>query len=61
MEKVRVNYINENDEILLTEEVKYCRIPPVGRSIIWQHLYMNVTHILEDWDKKIIEVTVDVQ
>lgn len=61
MKKVRVNYINHDDEILMAESIYYFELPPIGRSIIWMKTEYKVTHIGENWDTKLIEVNLVMQ
>ena len=52
MDKVKVLYVNQNGDALFKETINYCRIPPIGRHVIWMKGHYEVSHIVEDWDEK---------
>lgn len=59
--KNKVIYKDENDKILFQETINYTSIPPVGRHIIWHHLYWIVRCVTENWDEQIVEVELEQQ
>ena len=59
MEEAKVNYFDENANLLFHEQLDYSKIPPIGRTIIWSATYWSISQIVENWDKNIVIVTMN--
>ena len=61
MKKIKVEYLNEESQILMTEEIYHFEIPRKYEVIIWHKMQLRVDLIEHHFeDKKIIVLTTQI-
>lgn len=56
MKKVKVNYLNEDSETLLSETILECELPRIGEKIRYMRGYFEITDLERDFDNKCVNV-----
>lgn len=59
MTKIKVNYIDPDNNLFFSELLEQIEIPRTNEYIIWMGIYLHITRIERNFDKKEINVFVE--